>query len=192
MRGREYAGPLGVLAAGILGISLLCSVSALAKSDLYNHNLKALEPVNFMDLAVANLSTSVALTQQVVTAFVSTPTIVPADTASLTPQHLPADTAARTAASPTPLQPTRTRRSQAANTVVRPLPTQTRTPVPAATSTPVPTTMPPPPTDTPLPPPPATEPPPPTDTSAPPPADTQPPPTDPPIQILDSTSTPSS
>ena len=180
MRVREYAGPLGVLAVGIFGFSLLCSVSALATSDLNSHSLKAREPLNIVDLAVANLSTSAALTQQAVAAFVFTTTTAPTAEASFTPTPLPAVTFT-VPASMTPSQPVRTRRAHAADPA-RPLPTQTRTPVPAATSTPLPppTNTDPPPTDTPLPPPADTEPP-PTNTS-PPPADTEPPATNPPIQ----------
>lgn len=76
---REYAGPLRVLAAAVIGFSLLCSVSVLAMNDLNRHDRNAMEPLNIVDLAIENLSTSAALTQQAVTAFVPTPTVVPTD-----------------------------------------------------------------------------------------------------------------
>ncbi len=185
VRVREYAGPLGILAAGVLGFGLLCSASALAMNDLNSHNRRNVEPPNLVDLAVANLNTSVALTQQAVTAFVSTPTTSPTNTASLTPTPLPSKTSL-ISPSFTPRQPTRTRRARPADTATsRPIPTHTKTPLPPSTDTPLPTdsqTPLPPPTDTPLPPPTNTEPP-PTDTPPPPATDTQLPPTDPPILI---------
>ena len=93
---REYIGPLGILAAGAIGISLLCSVSAMAMGDLSRYIPITLEPINIVDLAVANFQTAAALTEQVVTVFVPTETLVPSNTpapASLTP--LPTDTQRR-------------------------------------------------------------------------------------------------
>lgn len=165
MRVRDYAGPLAVLAAGVAGFSLLCSVSAMAMGDLNRYALTPVEPVNIVDLAVSNLSTSAAFTEQVVTAFVPTETLVPSSTPSLLPQ--PSDTATprrfvtitptvprRTRIPPTStaFNPTRTNTPPPTNT---PLPTATNTPPPTATSTPIPTdtdTPIPPDTDTPIPP----------------------------------------
>jgi hypothetical protein len=164
VRVRDYAGPLGILAAGVVGFSLLCSVSAIAMSDLSNIVHVTLEPLNLIDMAANNLNTAAALTQQVVTVFVPTETVPPTGVASLTPQ--PSDTAVRP--SSTPQQPTRTRRPRdiisttaptrtsapaPTNTPVptaTPLPTRTYTPVP--TNTPVPTDTPVPPTATDIPP----------------------------------------
>lgn len=192
MRLREYAGPLVVLAAGVIGFSLLCSVSALAMSDLNNSSSTTLEPLNLVDMAVDNLGTAAAFTEQAITAFVPTPTVGPTDiaTASLIPTSLPSDTAT-VVPSFTPRQPTRTRRPRPTATA-RPLPTRTRTPLPTYTNTPRPTDTPPPtatlhPTDTPLPPPTDTPVPPPTDTSIPPP--TNPPVIELPLQVLDATPT---
>ena len=126
---REYAGPLRVLAAAVIGFSLLCSVSALAMNDLNRHDRNAMEPLNIVDLAVENLSTSAALTQQAVTAFVPTPTVVPTDTVSLTP--LPSDTATVLSFS-APSQPTSTRRPR--STTDTPLPPPTNTEPPAIES----------------------------------------------------------
>jgi hypothetical protein len=171
---RDYAGPLGILAAGVVGFGLLCSVSAVAMGDLSSRGANALQPINILDLAVSNLSTSAALTEQAVTAFVPTPTVVPSNTALATP--LPSDTAT-VRASFTARPPTRTRLPRPAATAT-PLPTRTRTPIPAPTDTPLPTsTSTPVPTDTPFPPPPTDTPPPPTDTPLPPPTDTAVPPT---------------
>jgi hypothetical protein len=176
---RDYAGPVRVLAAAVIGFSLLCSVSALAMNDLSSYDRSAVESLDIVDLAVENISTSVAFTQQAVNVFVPTPTVVPTDTAFLTP--LPSDTAT-VLPSATPHLPTltRTRRPRATATV-RSFPTRTRTPLPPATNTEAP------PTDTPLPPPTQVEIP-ATDTSLPPAADTEiPPPTEPPTQNSDAT-----
>jgi hypothetical protein len=178
VRLREYGGPLGVLLAGIVGFSLLCSVSAMAMSDLSNYSPVTIEPLNFVDLAVSNLETAAALTEQAVTVFVptETPTVVPTatHTASLTPT--PTDTPRRFVTI-TPTIPRRTR-PPATPTSIPP----TRTPIPP-TSTPIP-----PDTDTPIPPDTDTPIPPATDTPMPPPTDTEPPPpTDTPVVIFNST-----
>src|SRR5512134_4188890 len=96
VKAREYSGPLGILAAGALGLSLLCSVSAMAMGDLNRYISITLEPISILDLAVSNFGTAAALTEQVVTIFVPTETITPSSTpvpASLTPQ--PTDTPRR-------------------------------------------------------------------------------------------------
>lgn len=167
-KAREYTGPLGILAAGAIGLSLLCSVSAMAMGDLSRYVPITLEPLNIVDLAVSNFQTAAALTEQVVTVFVPTETLVPTSTdspPSLTPSStdtprrfvtitptLPRRTripstpiiASRT---PTPRPPTATR------TPVPPTATRTRTPVPptvTSSNTPIPPTDPP--TNTPIPP----------------------------------------
>lgn len=158
MKARDYAGPLGILAAGLAGVSLLCSVSALAMSDLDSRAPGTLGPPNIVELAVDNLNAAAALTQQNVTQLVPSEAILPTRTATFTPR--PSDTSTALPTS-TPLQPTRTRRPRLASPPTR-IPTQTNTPVPP-TSTPVPPTSTPvtptpvPDTDTPEPPP--TEPP---------------------------------
>ena len=182
-------GPLGILAAGAIGISLLCSVSAMAMGDLNRYVSITLVPLNIVDLAVANFQTAAALTEQVVTAFVPTETLVPTSTdspPSLTPE--PTETQRRFVTI-TPTLPRRTREPFTATTVpsrtptprpptrtpVLPTATRTRTPIPpptfTATNTPIPPTTSVPPTD-----PPATD----TNTPIPPPTDTLEPPTDPP------------
>jgi hypothetical protein len=61
----------------------------MAMSDLRNYISATLIPLNIVDLAVANLNTAVALTEQAVTQFVPTETNNgPTNTASLTPCHL--------------------------------------------------------------------------------------------------------
>jgi len=156
---RTYAGPLGILAAGLAGVSLLCSVSALAISDLNSRAPGALGPPNIVELAVDNLNTAAALTQQIMTQFVPTETALPTPTATFIPQPSATSTTLPTS---TPLPPTRTRRPRLASPPTR-IPTQTNTPIPP-TSTPVP------PTDTPVTPTPVPD----TDTPA-------PPPTEPPV-----------
>ena len=149
MKAREYSGPLGVLAAGAIGFSLLCSVSAIAMSDLNSHIATTIEPLNIVDLAVSNLETAAALTEQVVTAFVPTQTLVPTDT--LSPMPLPSDTS--TPKHFVTVTPTLTRRARSTFTPTK-IPTHippTNTPIPP-TNTPIPPTNTPiPDTDTPIP-----------------------------------------
>ena len=176
MKIREYSAPLTVLAAGVLGFSLICLVSAAA---LNNPGAKPsdMDPEDIVNSAFSKpINTAVALTAVEVSELIATPistetlqptsTVVPSDTATartfvtrtFTPVHRERDTA-----TPTDIPPTNT-----------PNPTNTRIP-PTFTYTPTPTD-----TDTPLPPTPTdTSPPPtPTDTSPPPtPTDTSPPPT---------------
>jgi hypothetical protein len=158
VKAREYSGPLGILAAGAIGLSLLCSVSAMAMGDLNRYIPMTLVPLNLVDLAVSNFGTAAALTEQIVTVFVPTETLMPSSTSvpeSVTPQST--DTPLRFVT----ITPTITRRVRATLTGVvvasrtptrrptltptrRPTltPTRTRTPVPPATDThtPFPTT----------------------------------------------------
>jgi hypothetical protein len=153
VRAREYSGPLGILAAGAIGLSLLCSVSAMAMGDLNRYIPITLEPLNIIDLAVSNFGTAAALTEQIVTVFVPTETLSPGSTpvpASLTPKstetqrHFVTITPTATrrvrptltavgvpSRTPTPRPPTRT-----------PFPTITNTPRPTITNTPHPTDTP--------------------------------------------------
>lgn len=176
-RARDYSGPLGILAAGAIGLSLLCSVSAMAMGDLSRAVSVTIVPLNIVDLAVSNLETAAALTQQVVTVFVPTATLSPEPTdtesPSLTPE--PSDTPRRFVTI-TPTLPRRTREPATATriptrtrTPIPPPPTQTHTRVPTETrtNTPRPTSTPTdPPTFTPIPP---------TVTNLPPTATTEPP-----------------
>jgi hypothetical protein len=143
----EYSGPLGILAAGALGLSLLCSVSAMAMGDLNRYIPVTFEPINIVDLAVANFETAAALTEQMVTVFVPTETLVPTSTPSFTliPPE-PTDTARRFVTI-TPTLPRRTRVPSATPVVVasrtstsRP-PTRTATPTKTKTRTPRPPTL---------------------------------------------------
>ena len=145
VKAREYSGPLGILAAGAIGLSLLCSVSAMAIGDLNRYIPITLEPLSIVDLAVSNFGTAAALTEQVVTVFVPTETLVPSSTAvpaSLTPQ--PTETQRRFVT----ITPTLARKTRIPPTAAiiasrtptpRPPPTRTRTPLPTATRTPRPT-----------------------------------------------------
>jgi hypothetical protein len=142
VKAREYSGPLGILAAGAIGLSLLCSVSAMAIGDLNRYIPITLEPINLVDLAVSNFGTAAALTEQIVTVFVPTETLVPTNTrgpASPTPQ--PTDTQRHFLT----ITPTFTRRPRFTPTTVfvasptlRPPPTRTPTPIPTRTKTPTP------------------------------------------------------
>ncbi|HEU4745148.1 MAG TPA: hypothetical protein VFS61_07925, partial [Anaerolineales bacterium] len=148
VKAREYTGPLGILVAGAIGLSLLCSVSAMAMGDLKRYIPITLEPISIVDLAVSNFGTAAALTEQIVTVFVPTETITPSNTpvpASLTPQ--PTDTQIRFVT----ITPTATRRPRstltpviiASRTPTRPPPTRAPTITPSRTPTPttaVPTT----------------------------------------------------
>jgi hypothetical protein len=150
VKAREYSGPLGILAAGAIGLSLLCSVSAIAMGDLNRYIPITLEPISIVDFAVSNLETAAALTEQFVTAFVPTETLVPTGTpasASLTPQ--PTDTQRRFVTI-TPTLPRRTRIPPTTTAVINPSrtptsrpPTRTPTrpqPTPTRTKTPIPIT----------------------------------------------------
>src|SRR5215210_2343250 len=77
---REYTGPLGILAAGAIGLSLLCRVSAMAMGDLNRYISATLVPINIVDLAVSNFGTAAALTEQIVTVFVPAATLAPTST----------------------------------------------------------------------------------------------------------------
>lgn len=142
-RAREYSGPLGILAAGALGLSLLCSVSAMAMGDLNRYIPVTLVPLNIFDLAVSNLETAAALTEQVVTVFVPTATLtaVPTETErpSLTPE--PSDTPRRFVTI-TPTIPRRTREPATPTRVPTSTPRPTNTPAPTSTNTLRPTNTP--------------------------------------------------
>lgn len=145
MRAREYTGPLGILAAGAIGISMLCGVSAMAMGDLNRYVPITLEPINLVELAVANFQTAAALTEQVVTVFVPTQTLVPTSTdgpPSLTPQ--PTDTQRRfVTITPTVARKTRTPIILPSRTATTRPPTRTPTPIPpTATRTRTPTPIP--------------------------------------------------
>jgi hypothetical protein len=180
VKAREYSGPLGILAAGAIGLSLLCGVSAMAMGDLNRYIPITLEPLSIVDLAVANFETAAALTEQIVTAYVPTATITPTSTDSpvsptLSPSATPRrfvtitpDLPRRTRLAPT-LVPSRTSTRPPTRTPTRIFTrTPTRTPtrfitrtytptpiIPTKTNTPPPPTTPPypdPPTSTPTPP----------------------------------------
>ena len=165
MRVRDYTGPLGILAAGAIGLSLLCSVSAMAMGDL--RRIVPIRPLDLVDLAFSNLETAAAFTEQVVTEFVPTATLQPTTTPSLspissvtnTPRRLVTITPTvtrRTRLTLTPVIPTATRwlptntprptstRTKTRTPAPRPSPTKTRTPIPPTiypglpTSTPIP------------------------------------------------------
>jgi hypothetical protein len=173
---REYKGPLTVLAAGTLGFSLFCIVSAAALADQRAPNVSSIKPQNIVDSAFSNISTIAALTVEVVSQYIYTPTptptssLIPTSTVSNTPTLFIVHTR-------TPIPPTRTRGPGFPPTATHipsftPNPTNTHlpptdtfTPIPPDTDTPVPTdTLEP--TNTPIPPDTNTPEPQPTDTPA--------------------------
>ncbi|HJR80551.1 MAG TPA: hypothetical protein VJ821_10790 [Anaerolineales bacterium] len=175
MKPVEYRGLLWVFAAGILGISLLCSVSGMAIQDLNVATAMALQPGEVVESFVENLNTVAAQTLEAFSelAATSTPT-PPARATDTTMPTILTVTASRTPVVfrfPTVIEPTQTRRPRPDPTSTRiPTRTPTRVPTRTPTRTPVPPTNTPPPTftDTPLPPPTATNTPLPTSTSVPP------------------------
>jgi hypothetical protein len=192
---REYSAPLTVLAAGVLGFSLICIVSAaaLANPGTSESDFGAQDVVNS---AFSNpISTAAALTAVEISEYISTPT--PTFTASVTPSltEISYITPTRPFVTWTPIPPTRTRMGAGritATTIPSQVPSQpppsrtpTKIPAPSSTNTRVPTqtfTPQPPPTDTPIPP---TDTQAPTNTSAP--SDTPEQPTDTPVVIDTST-----
>src|SRR5687767_8993220 len=153
---RDYTSLLGVVAAGILGMSLLCITSAIALSNPDPANPIVLEPASIVDMAIQNLNTVSALTVQAVAVSIdSTPTLFFTDTAvppspTLTSSAFPtlprftstATRRPRATFTPTRVPPTNTPRPPT-NT---PLPSPTRTLVPSPTNTRIPS-----PTNTPIP-----------------------------------------
>ena len=186
---RDYTSLLGVVAAGILGMSLLCITSAIALSSPNQSTPFVLEPASIVDLAVNNINTVSALTVQALStiSIESTPILIPSETPTGSPTvTIPVISSSATRPAPTRTRPPRTTSTSTprppstithippTNTQVPPTntplppPTNTFTPLPPDTNTPVP----PPDTDTPIPPPDTNTPVPPPDTDTPPPADT--------------------
>jgi len=149
VRIREYKGPLTVLAAGTLGFSLFCIVSAAALADPRVPNISSIKPQNIVDSAFSNINTMAALTVEVVSQYIFTPTATP--TPSLSPTFIGSNTSTLSS-SPirNAIPPTRTRVPRPTQTATHippitpsqtPLPpTDTYTPIP--TETPVPTDIP--------------------------------------------------
>lgn len=140
MKLSAYRGLLWVFAAGILGISLLCSVSGMAMQDLNVATAMALQPADVVESFVENLNTAAAVTLEAFEELAATPTSTqPPPQATVTSSPAPSNTPV-VFIFPTSGEPTRTRRP-------RPTLVPTRTPVPPS-RTPIPPTR----TNTPLPP----------------------------------------
>ena len=133
MKLKDYAGPMGVVVAAILGFSMLCAVSGMALSDPSVPTPAADESLNILDVAISNANTAAALTVGAITELVSTPTITPTNTATITPSSVPTDTPT-IRVFPTRIPPTRTRRPIQVSS-----PTQINTLAPTRTNIPVPT-----------------------------------------------------
>ena len=83
---KDYTSLLGVVAAGFLGISLLCITSAIALSAPNAPTAMALEPASIVDLAVNNINTVAALTVQALSVDnESTPFLLPSKTPTASP-----------------------------------------------------------------------------------------------------------
>ena len=169
---RDYTSLLGVVAAGILGMSLLCITSAIALSNPDPANPIVLEPAGIVDMAIDNLNTVSALTVQAVavsidstptrrpTAVLASPTLtssaVPTRiriTSTVTRRPRPTATSTRVPPTNTSLPPTKTP-VPPTNTPFVPTNTHTSipdTPIPPDTETPIPDTPIPPDTETPIP-----------------------------------------
>src|SRR5215203_5763404 len=78
---RDYTSLLGVVAAGILGMSLLCITSAIALSNPDPAHPIMLEPASIVDMAIQNLNTVSALTVQAVAVSIDDSTPTPTVTA---------------------------------------------------------------------------------------------------------------
>src|SRR5690349_19104975 len=142
----------------------------MAMGDLSRYIPITLEPLSLVDLAVSNFGTAAALTEQAVTVYVPTETLVPTGTSSLTPVPAQATDTERRFVTITPTEMRRTRIPATptrvasrtpvppTRTPVIPTVTRSRTPIPPSptdrpTFTPVPPTFTPvPPTDTDVPP----------------------------------------
>ena len=155
---RDYTSLLGVVAAGILGMSLLCITSAIALSNPDPSNPIVLEPASIVDMAISNLNTVSALTVQAVPLSIdSTPILFPTDTS------IPASPTLTSSAHPTAIRitSTNTRRPRPTstglpptNTPKPPIPSPTKTLIPSPTNTLIPSptnTSIPPTTETPIP-----------------------------------------
>jgi hypothetical protein len=184
---RAYSGPLTVLAAGVLGFSLICIVSAAALTNQGTSEVPELEAQGIVDSAFSNpINTAVAMTAVEILEYIPTTTPTFTETVPPSQTELTYITPTRPFITWTPVPPTRTRMgrpsatnipSQVPSRVPTKIPTNTHkpptltvTPRPTFTDTPRPTSTPIPhftPTDVPVPP---------TDT-LPPPPDTPVPPT---------------
>jgi hypothetical protein len=151
---KDYTSLLGVVAAGLLGISLLCITSAIALSAPNAPTAMALEPASIVDLAVNNINTVAALTVQALSVDnESTPFLLPSKTPTAS-----ASPTATLLVIPTFTQraPTKTRAPRIPSTAT-PKPPPTKTAIPPTqtnvppTNTLVPTNTPIPNTSTPIP-----------------------------------------
>jgi hypothetical protein len=191
---REYSGPLTVLAAGVLGFSLICIVSAAALANPGASEDSDLGARDIVDSAFSNpISTAVAMTAVEIFEYIPTPTTTFTATAisSITP--ITYITPTRPFVTWTAVQPTRTRMGRlGATPSPSPAPTrflsQTPTRIAVSTSTftrvPTSTFTSRPPTETPIPPTHTQQP-----TDTPNPSDTPEPPTDTP-EVIDTTTPP--
>lgn len=144
---RDYTSLLGVVAAGILGMSLLCITSAIALSAPNQPTPIVLGPGSIVDLAVNNINTVSALTVQALStiSFEETPILLP----SRTPTSSPTVTASAFVVAPTQRQPTRTREPRIPPTSTPRPPTRTAIPLTRTSAPPTNTNVPP--TVTPIP-----------------------------------------
>src|SRR5688572_19489472 len=133
----QYVQLLWVVAAGGLGIALLCVAASIGLADTNLSASVALQSRSIVDLAIANVNTAQALTVEAFSGLLPELTAFPADTATSNPTFTITSKASLTppvTASRTSISLTRTRRSGdgsffPASTQIF-LPTQTNTSVP--------------------------------------------------------------
>ena len=150
----QYVQLLWVVAAGSLGIALLCIAASIGLADTNSSASEALQSRGIVDLAIANVNTAQALTVEAFSGILPAVTFFPSDTATFTPtftitstlSFTPAVTASRTS-----ISLTRTRRpgegfSPTSTMILFPTQTNTSRPPPTLIITFIPTS-----TDTPAP-----------------------------------------
>src|SRR4026208_2498358 len=152
----QYVQLLWVVAAGGLGIGLLCVAASIGLADTNLSASAALQSRSIVDLAIANVNTAQALTVEAFSGLLPAPTAFPSDTATLNPTFTITSIASLTPpviASRTSIVLTRTRRPGEAfffptstqiflptyTKTSQPPPTHTLTFVPTGTSSPPPT-----------------------------------------------------
>src|SRR5688572_4746139 len=138
----QYVQLLWVVAAGGLGIALLCVAASIGLADTNSTASAALQSRSIVELAIANVNTAQALTVEAFSAVLPALTAFPSNSPTVNPTFTITTTASFTPpviASRTSISLTRTRRpgegfSFATSTQIL-LPTQTNTSQPSPTST---------------------------------------------------------
>src|SRR6185503_11215913 len=138
----QYVQLLWVVAAGGLGIGLLCVAASIGLADTNLSASAALQSRSIVDLAIANVNTAQALTVEAFSGLLPAPTAFPSDTATLNPTFTITSIASLTPpviASRTSILLTRTRRPGPGEAFFFPTSTRTFLPTYTKTSQPPPT-----------------------------------------------------